>query len=224
MKKATGVLLAVFFAYFSTCTQAVFAEDSVSPPEVLELKIDNPIKGTINKDDNAAEEGQSESTKPLAGRVWTFVKGEPVQNSVIAGMWCYHTSKKRKEYQENNKMFSLQYKGVSAGTFENSHHWQTYYIGFARKIYKKQITENISVDVQYKAGLMHGYKDKYPNIDGTTPFILPMFGLDYKDIGADFWIIPSSRPIFAVNTRINFPEALNKKLEFKKKKKEVQAM
>ena len=132
------------------------------------------------------------------------VKGKPVANSIEGGMWSFHT-KPNSDYNGVNNMIGLEFKGVTAGTFKNSFEQQTYYVGVARDLYKKNITKNLDFDIKYKAGFMHGYGDRYPNLCGVTPLVLPVVGATYRGVGADVFIIPSNYPIFAVNLRINLP-------------------
>ncbi len=179
--------------------------------EALELKQPKFIESEIKE----------EKPRTLMGKIWKYSKGEPVQDSVLLGMWSKHTSPNRHLRNDTNDIFAMQYKGISLGTFNNSYHSQTYFIAFARKLCKKQLTKNTSIDLQYKAGIMHGYKDKYVNIDGTAPVILPSIGFDYKMIGFDLWVIPSTDPIFSINTRLNTEWIKNSRLNVFKRKTSI---
>ncbi|MDD3149722.1 MAG: hypothetical protein PHV68_02715 [Candidatus Gastranaerophilales bacterium] len=137
--------------------------------------------------------------------IWIITKGEPADNSLLMGMYSYHTAHRWKNYNEQNNMLALQIKGISIGTFDNSYDNQTYFASFARKLHTWELPKNFELDFQYKAGIMHGYDDKYPNIAGITPIILPIIGLNYKGYGADLFIIPSQRPILSVNFKTPLP-------------------
>jgi hypothetical protein len=71
---------------------------------------------------------------------------------------------------------------------------------------KKDITKDLNIDLQYKLGFVQGYGDRYPNLVGLSPIMLPIIGLNYKLAGFDITIIPDDKPIFCGNFRINLPK------------------
>ena len=125
-------------------------------------------------------------------------------NSVLLGMFSHHTSESH--YNGTQNLIGLDYKGYSLGTFNNSYDHQTTYAGICRQLYEKHLTKNVTFDAKYKAVIMYGYKEKYPDFIGLTPLIMPMFGLSWGNSGFDFIAIPSDRPIFTINFRYNLPE------------------
>lgn len=145
-----------------------------------------------------------EKLRGLLTDSWNTIKGKPARNSVSIGMYSYHTSSKRKTMNQKNNLVGVEYKGIAAGTFNNSYRKQSYFIGVARKIYTKQFTKDISMDLKYRLGLVYGYGDKYPNLAGISPLILPMVGTNYKRYGLDLIVIPSKTPVFAGSFRIGF--------------------
>lgn len=173
--------------------------------------ITNPSEfDDIALDGNAVFEGKR---KPLFSKAkwekWKpIIKGEPAYDSLLIGMQAVHTDPHREDRNNTNNMLGLQYGGIAVGRFVNSWHNETCFLVASRRVWKKQFTKNVFLDLQYKAGVMHGYLDKAPvRLGWIEPIILPVIGLNYKNSGADFWVIPSNYPVFAVNFRIGIPEA-----------------
>lgn len=152
----------------------------------------------------ASKEKPPFSRKELLNRTWDFIKGEPINNSLLLGMFSHHTS--NKDHNETHNLLGIDYKGYSVGTFKNSFSDQTYYAGISRKLYEYEFRKNIKFDVKYKLVAMYGYQDHYPDLAGITPLIMPMFGLSFGYTGVDFMAIPAKNPTFTVNFRFNLPQ------------------
>lgn len=136
-----------------------------------------------------------------------IIKGEPAYDALLIGMQAVHTDPNRADRNNTNNMLALQYGGLAAGRFINSWHKETCFLVASRRVWKKQFTKDVSLDLQYKAGVMHGYLEHAPvRLGWIEPIILPVIGVNYKSSGADFWVIPSLYPVFAVNFRIGIPE------------------
>lgn len=200
--KLKFILVNILFTCF-LLQNAVFGEEVISP-KVLK-------KGVLS-----AEVSENKVKNKLK-TIWILTKGEPADNALLMGMYSYHTCHRWKHYNEQNNMLAMQYKGISVGTFDNSYDNQTYFVGFARKLHTWSLPKNFTLDFQYKAAIMHGYKDKYPNIAGVTPVILPIVGLNYNGYGADLFVIPSQRPILSINLKTPLP-SFEKVKNWKKKK------
>lgn len=149
------------------------------------------------------KEEMVEDSELLEGGVWEFVKGEPINDSVMLGMFSEHVGTNK--FNESHNLFGVDYKGYSVGTFKNSFSNQTYYAGISRKVYEIPF-QRYKFDVKYKVILMHGYGDIYPNAYGVTPVVMPMFGISRGHTGLDFMAIPSNHPVFTVNFRVNLPQ------------------
>jgi hypothetical protein len=140
------------------------------------------------------------------------IKGEPTYDALILGMQSVHTSAERKIRNNTNNMLALQYGGISAGYFYNSWYKDTYFLAVARRMWRKQLKNDWSVDFQYKAGIMHGYGEHAPlRLGWVEPVIIPVVGLNYKTSGLDFTIIPSGAPVFAVSCRVGLPDPITYK-------------
>lgn len=204
------VICLVFASMPAFAGQANLDDENEFKPQVLKLQIEKVDDNNFQK---LEEEKVQEDIKPeiehktLKAKVWHFAKGKAMDDSLVLGMWSYHVSPKRDLYNETNNMFGIEYKGYAVNTFKNSYHNQTYFAGVSRKLWSKQLSKNIRMNVNYKAGLMHGYKDKYPNVAGITPLILPQIGFFYKKVGFDLMIIPDiTRPIFCGSFRVGIPK------------------
>lgn len=111
-----------------------------------------------------------------------FLHGQPAQNSIYAGMWSEHFINDDDEYQETHSLLGLTYKGVFAGTFENSHSDRVWAIGWQRDVYSI-IRDEISIDIGYRAGLMHGYDSMQIFDTGIFPIVQLYTDLTYKRFG-----------------------------------------
>jgi hypothetical protein len=150
-----------------------------------------------------------ETLKPVDG--WISLWGVPSRDALLLGMWSLHTSPKRHNSTQN--LVGLQYHGYFAVTFKNSYYKQSYFGGVTRTIYIKRIAQDLDFDITYKAGLIWGYQDRYPNLGGISPVIFPTFGLSYKMFGTDFVIFPARYPAFAVSFRVNIERLIDRRFK-----------
>ncbi len=195
-----GIFILILFSYFFN----IIALAEINPLELVEIKLKPPY-GKENL------EGKIEYNKVgVLDKTWKLIKGKPTRNAVILGMFSKHTSKTRRN--EDNHMVGIQYKGYTAGSFINSYHDRTYFAGVSREVWQKKINDNFYINFHYRAGLLHGYGDHYPDFIGLTPVILPIIGFDYKGKAIDITIIPDDKPIFCINFRINFSKFSNIKM------------
>lgn len=204
------IICLMFYTCFPAFSSEAKLDENVNfNPQLLKLQIQQTTPSTQQQE--ATPQIKQGEIKPeisqpkLKAKVWKLVKGKPEDDSLILGMQSMHTHN-QSHYNEENNMFGFEYKGYALTTFQNSFSERTYFAGVARKMWKKQICKNFDIDLQYKAGLMHGYGDKYPNIGGVTPLVLPMIGFNFMKVGIDLTVIPSNYPIFAVSTRVGIPK------------------
>jgi len=134
-----------------------------------------------------------------------FLKGVPVDNSIMMLMYSYHTRGDREELNESNKLAAIDLAGYSIGTFNNSYHVQSYYIGIGRKIYDLKLPKNFDMDFKYRFVILRGYRRYEPDLGGFTPTIIPMVGFTKKQVGIDFLLSAGKTMTFATNLRYNLP-------------------
>jgi len=187
--------LLLIVAIFMLNIQGVQAQERKSP-KLFQLHVEEPHE--------IKEDGGEFRVK-----AWKFIKGKPADDALVLGMFSHHVNQGHKN--GTNNMVAGQYKGFAAGTFKNSFWVQSYYAAVSRKVYEKQINKDLKMDVQYKAGIIDGYGERYFNLGGLTPIVLPQIGVTYKKVGADIWIIPPG--VVAVNFRLNMPEFKKNKTE-----------
>jgi hypothetical protein len=171
--------------------------------------------GRCGADDDAALPGDSSVSRDVSTVTprdegadktaygWLSLWGVPARDALLLGMWSLHTSPHRHERNPTQNLIGLQYQGYFASALKNSYYKQSYFAGVTRTIYLKRLAQDFSFDITYKAGLITGYGEHYPNLGGISPFVLPTFGLSYKMLGMDFAIYPSAYPVFSVNFRVN---------------------
>lgn len=111
---------------------------------------------------------------------WTFLKGEPQDNSVYLGMVTFHFNQNsRLNDRWNNDLVGGVYKGIFVGTLINSFNDRAYVIGVSRDVYKQKLNENFDMTLGYRLGLISGYDERMTSIAEYTP-VLP-FPQAYAD-------------------------------------------
>ena len=194
MKKIIFILVLLFLT-----SSAALAQDEIILPKTA-LPESFPSRQKSEQID-FLKLNISKDEKAFLKKSWTAIKGQPTDDSLLLGMFSDHTGEQG--FNQTNRLIGIDYKGDSIGTFRNSFYTQTYYAGISRKIYQSSVFGDTKFDVKYKLVGMHGYQDHYPALLGITPIIMPMFGFTKNHCGTDFMIIPSKKPIFVVNFRVN---------------------
>ena len=169
--------------------------------EILEDSIENDNDISSNNKPKPVVYYQS----PIK-RVAKFVWGEPVDNAILTGMLSYHAdAESRREDRWNHNLIGLQYKGLIASTFINSHNKQSVFVAFGRNVINTPILHSkLRFQAGYKIGLIYGYKNTPVfNILGITPAPLPFVGLSYRRVAFEIIPIPSRNPVISANMRIN---------------------
>lgn len=138
-------------------------------------------------------------------QAWRWFKGKPVENSIEIEMLSKHFLTDT-NYNEENHLTGINIKGYTFGHLINSYDNNTFFVGFNRYVARKHFTDNFNIDLRYKAVIFTGYKDKYPNLGGMTPVILPHIGFNYKKVALDMLLIPSDTPIICFSSRITLPD------------------
>ncbi len=139
--------------------------------------------------------------------MWQKIWGEKSRDALLLGMWSIHL-KGTGEYfgsgksNEQNKLLGIQYYGLSAGTFVNSHDDRSWFFGPSRKVYSRKFSQNTCLDVGYALGLLYGYGDSLPNIDKVSLYAAGTVGFSWHRLGFDITIIPIG--VIAGSFRINF--------------------
>ena len=112
--------------------------------------------------------GVTHSSSPSL--VFKKIWGEPEKNHFAFYPIGVHFSNiQYKKTKTNNYQWLIagEYKGISVGTFINSHHDRVVFAGFKRHIYG-----NDSISINYLIGAMYGYKDHLKD------FLGPVLGAD----------------------------------------------
>lgn len=150
----------------------------------------NPVSTDIESvDDNGQLNKESDSD------TWQKIKGKKAKDALLLGMWSHHL-KGSGEYfgegksNEQNHLFGLRFKGLTAGTFLGSHDERAWFVGIAREVYSRKLTEDTRLDLGYTFGPLFGYGDDLPNIVGVSAFGAGTIGITWYGLGVDISIIP----------------------------------
>lgn len=169
-----------------------------------EMLEDSTLEGSVL----AQEKPQGLNGRQKWDKFCTVIKGQPAPDAVLLGMWSKHVVTKNRN--ETNELMALQYGGISGGYFKNSWYKDTYFLTVARTPWTKKFKNDMSIDFQYKAGIMHGYGDHAPLALGPVEaFLMPAFAFSYKTSGFDIWFVPNPMAaVFAINFRVGIPDKL----------------
>ncbi len=148
-----------------------------------------------------------EKTEETDSTIWQTIWGEKANDALLLGMWCIHLRGTGEYFgsgdsNEQNELLGIQYYGLSAGTFINSHDDRSWFFGSSRKVYSRQLSENTSLDIGYAFGLLYGYGDSLPNVDKVSAYATGTMGFTWYRFGFDIGIIPIG--VVTGSFRINF--------------------
>ena len=144
-------------------------------------------------------------------KTFRFLKGQPVRDSILLGMWSYHfDAADRKISNQTQNLLGVQFKGINLSTYNNSNYDQSYFLGVARNVYTKNLgLKDLELEAGYRAGAIYGYGDQFPNVFGVSPLVIPVVGLSYKMAGVDFVFVPGTW-VGSINCRINVDKVISK--------------
>ncbi len=148
-----------------------------SPVERLsseELRLDPVIENTATD----FSEDTPESGHGVMERLW----GKPATDSLYLGMWSYHFVDDDEEYQSTHDLIGFTYKGIFAGTFENSRNERTWGIGAQRDIYRTT-WRALSMETGYRLGILYGYDKMELFNSGLFPLFQLYNDIRYKNFG-----------------------------------------
>lgn len=84
-------------------------------------------------------------------------------------MWTWHLLPGSNDRLSNvNRLIGLNFKGVFAAAFLNSHKDQSYTLGLQRIVYSQKFERYFQVDAGYRFGLIWGYKRNSPIASAKT--------------------------------------------------------
>jgi hypothetical protein len=179
---------------FLFCTLLIFFHIKIAS---CQEKTSSPNPVSINNETVNTIEKQDET---INSNIWRKIWGTKSRDTLLLGMWSIHT--KGGDSNQQNHLFGIQYYGLAAGTFINSHDERAWFLGFAREMSYREITENTRLDIGYKFGPLYGYDEDLPNICGFSFAAAGIIGISWKKIGIDIMIIPVG--IITGGFRINF--------------------
>ena len=187
MKAMKTVLLIMAMLAF-TPIHAVYGDDSTCPDNAL-----------VVEDSGAdAQPGeQHEDRKDGTGAsLWEKAWGWAPKNALFLGMWSIHLDGTGEYFgngsnNDQQDLLGIQLFGFAAGTFINSHDDPCWLFGPAREIYTHQLARDLRFDIGYKFGLLYGYGDDLPNINGMSVFANAVFSFTYKRLGFDIGVLPT---------------------------------
>jgi hypothetical protein len=182
---------------FIICTLSIFCliktsfcQENTAPAKVASTSIE-----TVDKNEKTDSD------------MWQTIWGQKAQDAILLEMVSCHLSGSGNIFgsgdsEEHNQLLGVQYYGLTAGTFINSHHDRSFLFGVAREVYTREIAENTRLDIGYNLGLLEGYGSHLPNLCGLSLYGAATLGLSWHRLGFDIGIIPIG--VITGNFRINF--------------------
>ena len=168
------------------CTLAIFCPIK---PALCQENMVSPSSVSIGIE---SVDKNEESDSNRWGKIW----GNKSRDALLLGMWSIHL-RGTGEYWKNdggsneqNHLFGIQYYGLTAGTYINSHDDRAWFIGLAREVYSRELTDKTRLDIGYKFGPLYGYGDDLPNVGGMSLFGAATFGISWYGLGIDIMLIP----------------------------------
>jgi hypothetical protein len=131
---------------------------------------------------------------PLKGMAEETEKTEsPTQQwAMTLGLFTRHVNPSS-DTNEHSGMLGLSYSDWFILGFSNSYHDRSIFGG--RRFQTKKIhhsrNSNFFVQGNLYAGLLHGYGDRFPNLAGITPAVVPTVGFGYKKASIEVLYIPT---------------------------------
>ncbi len=111
--------------------------------------------------------------------------------SVLVSYWTRHVDRSD-DTNEKTGMIAFLYNDYMISRFINSYNDETFFAG--KRLHTKKFNlgkyNDIGIQANLYAGLMHGYRDNLPNIGGITIGALPTVGLVWNQTSVEVGYIP----------------------------------
>lgn len=111
---------------------------------------------------------------------------------ISLGLWTQHLNP-GKDTNEYSQLVAFSYSNYVAGRFINSYDDETFFGGkrFHTDKFRSLKYENFFIQGNLYLGLIHGYGDRFLNLGGASPGILPTLGIGYKKTSLELLYIPT---------------------------------
>ena len=114
------------------------------------------------------------------------------QWGIILGLFTHHVNPSDNT-NDSTGMLGLSYSDWGVIGFKNSYHDRSFFGG--KRFHTKKIghprNSNFFIQGNLYAGLLQGYGDRFPNIEGITPAVFPTVGFGYKNTTIEVQYIPT---------------------------------
>jgi hypothetical protein len=214
------------FALPTLADQSLFEPEEISPLDQLvqtETKVSNnenlPLENLVEAEtfqkekalDNndlspLAFEDTEQTIHPTSHNHQNILQkawGEQAPNAILGLglMKSFHLLEDNNKYRTWNYLVGAEYRGLTAGTFLNSHDRRVYLLGVSRSLYHKQSASGFNVDLGYKLGGFYGYREGFPNYHGFMAGALLVAGVGYKAVGIDL-MYPVGSNVLTLSTHL----------------------
>lgn len=116
---------------------------------------------------------------------------------------CYHLNRNSDLNEINHGIFVFHDTWV-IGTFKNSSYIQSYFLGKSFNTKKWTPFENVFLRLNAHIGLLYGYGDYLPDIEGWSLGFTPTLEIGYKSISIETMISPADDGVISFVFKYRF--------------------
>ena len=119
---------------------------------------------------------------------------DDVGASLLLGLYTRHVDPSD-DTNESSQLLGLGYRDYTVAGFVNSYDDQSYFAGkrFHTQKFSRGGNGDWFVQGNLYAGLLYGYDDHVPNLEGFSPGLLPTVGVGYRNCALEMLYVPTPR-------------------------------
>ena len=118
--------------------------------------------------------------------------GKDVGASLLVGLYTRHVDPSG-DTNEATEFIGLGYRDYTVASFVNSYHDQSYFAGkrYPTRRFHLWGGDDWFVQGNVYAGMVYGYHERVPNLEGFTPALVPTVALTYRNVAAEVLYVPT---------------------------------
>lgn len=118
--------------------------------------------------------------------------GTDADASLLLGLYTQHVDPSG-DTNESSELIGLGYRDYTVASFVNSYHDRSYFAGkqFHTRRFHPWGGDDWFVQGNLYAGMVYGYRERVPNLEGFTPGLIPTVGLAYRNLAAELLYVPT---------------------------------
>lgn len=187
----------------------LFAPITLTSGDIPESKSENTVREEVSDVTLYGEVNAEPSSHWWDHKLIKFLKGRPVEDAIMLGMFSQHAGNSS-GYNQDNNIRGFQYKNIFFTSYENSYYRRTHILGLTSNYWRKKF-KDFQVGLDVRAATLNAYRNYLPSIGDWSFAVLPTIALSYKTFGVDIWAVPVfHNPVIAASFRINLSDQTQK--------------